>query len=87
MADELQPASTDHVTSTVTGAVIGGAAVSAVVAVGGVLAAPFTAGASLLAVPAAVLGMGLGGWIGYNKAEKKAQSHGWSRTTSKRRSY
>jgi hypothetical protein len=79
MAEELEPASVDHVTGTAVGMVAGGVIVSALVAVGGVVAAPFTAGASLLAVPAAVIGMGLGGWWGYSNADKKAARYGVKR--------
>jgi len=59
---------TDNVAGTAGGALLGGAVVSALVVAGSVLAAPFTFGASL-GIPAAVLGMGLGGWLGY-KATK-----------------
>lgn len=59
---------TDNVAGTVGGAVVGGAVVSGLVVAGSILAAPFTFGASL-GIPAAMLGMGLGGYLGY-KATK-----------------
>ena len=55
---------TDNVVGTAGGALLGGAVVSALVVAGSVFAAPFTFGASL-GVPAVVLGMGLGGYLGY----------------------
>jgi len=63
---------TDNVVGTAGGALAGGAIVSALVVAGSVFAAPFTFGASL-GIPAAVLGMGLGGWLGY-KATKPSPS-------------
>lgn len=72
----LQPAATDHVTGTAKGALIGGALAYGALAIGGIVAAPLTAGASLLGVPAALVGMGLGGWWGYNNASAKALKYG-----------
>lgn len=55
---------TDNVAGTVGGAVVGGAIVSGLVVAGSILAAPFTFGASL-GIPAAVLGMGVGAYVGH----------------------
>ena len=63
---------TDNVAGTAGGAIVGGAVVSALVVAGSVLAAPFTFGASL-GIPAVVLGMGVGGYLGY-KATKPSPS-------------
>lgn len=70
-------ATTDHVTNTATGMVVGGVLSGILLAVGGVVAAPLTAGVSLLGIPAAIIGMGLGGWIGYSHAERKAVRYGF----------
>ena len=64
---------TDNVAGTVGGAVLGGAVVSGLVVAGSILAAPFTFGASL-GIPAAVIGMGIGGYLGF-KATKPAPEH------------
>ena len=64
---------TDNVAGTAGGALLGGALVSGLVVAGSVLAAPFTFGASL-GIPAVMIGMGLGGYVGY-KATKPKPEH------------